>query len=92
MAVELAGTGVHVGVLSPGPIDTEIWDNTGTAYGGKLYSPLVVARACARMIEREQVHVTVPRRFGMVGAMYPLVGRPMRWGLRRYAQGHVADR
>jgi short-subunit dehydrogenase len=86
MAIELAGTGVHVGVLSPGPIDTEIWTDTGTEYGGKLYSPEVVARAAVRMIEREQVHVTSPRHFGAVGAVYPLVGRPMRWGLRRFAK------
>ena len=26
LAIDLAGTGVHVGVLSPGPIDTPIWD------------------------------------------------------------------
>jgi 3-hydroxy acid dehydrogenase/malonic semialdehyde reductase len=85
LAVDLAGRGVHVGVLSPGPIDTEIWTHTGTEYKGKLYPPTVVAEAACTMIEREQVHVTVPRRFGAVGAMYPLVGRPMRWGLRRYA-------
>ena len=86
VAVDLAGTGVHVGVLSPGPIDTEIWNATGTEYGGKLYSPEVVARAAVRMIEREQVHVTSPRHFGAVGAVYPLAGRPMRWGLRRFAK------
>src|SRR5947209_8074756 len=28
---------------------------------------------------------TVPRRYGLVGALYPILGRPMRWGLRRYA-------
>jgi short-subunit dehydrogenase len=92
LAVDLAGTGVHVGVLSPGPIDTEIWHHTGTEYRGKLYSPLVVARACARMIEREQIHITVPRRFGAVGALYPLLGRQMRWGLRRYAQSDAAQK
>ena len=85
LAVELHGTGVHVGVLSPGPIDTEIWDHTTTEYGGKLYPPEVVGAGVVRMIERELTHLTVPRRFGAVGAMYPLVGRPMRWGLRNYA-------
>lgn len=84
LAVELARTGVHVGVLSPGPIDTEIWEQTGTAYRGRLYSPVVVGIAAARMIERRQVHVTIPRRFGSVAAVYPLTGRAMRWGLRRF--------
>jgi short-subunit dehydrogenase len=85
LAVELHGTGVHVGVLSPGPIDTEIWDHTGNEYSGKLYPATVVADAVVRMIEKGVVHQTVPRRFGLVSAVYPLVGRPFRWGLRRYA-------
>ncbi len=86
LAVDLHGTGVHVGVVSPGPVDTEIWDTEGSqGYDGKLYSPEVVAKAVVRAIEREVTHVTVPRRFGAVGALYPLLGRPMRWGLRRYA-------
>jgi short-subunit dehydrogenase len=88
LAIDLADTGVHVGVLSPGPIDTEIWYGDTAGYGGKLYAPEVVARATARMIERGQIHMTVPRHFGAVGVLYPLVGRPMRWGLRRYAAKH----
>ena len=93
LAVDLARTGVHVGVLSPGPIDTEIWEQTGTEYRGRLYSPVVVGIAAARMIERGQVHVTIPRRFGSVAAFYPLTGRAMRWGLRRFgdAAGHAGD-
>ena len=86
LAVDLHGTGVHVGVLSPGPIATEIWDTHNTAhYGGKLYPPTIVADALVRMVERGITHVTVPRRFGAVGALYPLAGAPMRWGLRRYS-------
>lgn len=85
VAIELHGTGVHIGVLSPGPIDTEIWDHGDGDYNGKLYPPTVVADGVVRMIEREMTHLTVPRRFGAVGAMYPLVARPMRWGLRKYA-------
>jgi short-subunit dehydrogenase len=85
LAVELHDKGVHVGVLSPGPIDTEIWEHTGNEYSGKLYPASVVADGVVRMIEKGLVHLTVPRRFGAVGAMYPLVGRPLRWGLRRYA-------
>jgi short-subunit dehydrogenase len=85
LAVDLAGTGVHVGVLSPGPIDTEIWSlDEELAYTGKLYPPEVVARGVAKMIERRLTHLTVPRRYGAVGALYPILGRPMRWGMRRY--------
>jgi short-subunit dehydrogenase len=88
LAVDLAGTGVHFGVLSPGPIDTEMWSAEAVGYKGKLYSPDFVAQAVVRMIEREITHQTVPRRYGAVGATYPIVGRPMRWGLRRYAASH----
>ena len=91
LAVELHDKGVHVGVLSPGPIDTEIWSHTTTQYDGKLYPPTIVGDAVVRMIEREQTHVTVPRRFGAVSALYPLVGRPMRWGLRKFGDRHAAD-
>jgi hypothetical protein len=44
----------------------------------------------AKAIERELVHLTVPRRFGAVGALYPLLGGPMRWGMRRY-EARTAD-
>jgi short-subunit dehydrogenase len=85
LAIDLHGTGVHVGVLSPGPIDTEIWAHTGHDYNGKLYPASRVADAVVQMIERGTVHATVPRRFGAVSALYPLMSRPMRWGVRRYA-------
>jgi short-subunit dehydrogenase len=85
LAVDLHGTGVHVGVLSPGPIDTEIWSlDEELSYTGKLFSPDVVADGVVRMVERRLTHRTVPRRYGAVGALYPLLGRPMRWGLRQY--------
>jgi short-subunit dehydrogenase len=85
LSIDLHGTGVHVGVVSPGPIDTEIWSlDEELSYKGKLYPPETVAKGVARLIERELTHITVPRRYGAPGAMYPLAGRPMRWGLRKY--------
>ena len=94
LAIDLHGTGVHVGVVSPGPIATEIWDKDAepATYEGKLYPPELVAEAVAESIERERVHLTVPRRFGVVGALYPILQRPMRWGLRRFEErGHAPD-
>ena len=85
LAVDLYGTGVHVGVLSPGPIRTEIWTDADS-YHGKLYPPEVVAEGVERMIRRRLIHLTVPRQYGMVGALYPLLGRPMRFGLRQYGK------
>jgi short-subunit dehydrogenase len=85
LAVDLHGTGVHAGVMSPGPIDTEIWDRdeTPSSYNGRKYPAQIIADGVARMIERQQVHVTVPRRYGSVGALYglPLAGRALRRGL-----------
>jgi short-subunit dehydrogenase len=86
LTVDLHGTGVHVGVVSPGPIATEIWekDEFAASYTGKLYPPAVVADAVVKVVERRLTHVTVPRRFGLPPILYPMLGRPMRWGLRRY--------
>jgi short-subunit dehydrogenase len=85
LAVDLAGTGVHVGVLSPGPIDTPIWSlDEELAYTGKLYPPETVAHGVVQIIDRRLTHLTVPRRYGAMRALYPLFGRPLRWGIRRY--------
>jgi short-subunit dehydrogenase len=85
LSIDLHGTGVHVGVVSPGPIDTEIWSlDEELSYKGKLFPASVVAGGIVKVIERELTHITVPRRYGAPGAMYPLAGRPMRWGLRKY--------
>ena len=86
--VELHGTGVHVGVVSPGPIATEIWekDEFAASYRGMRNSPTVVAAAVVKILERRGAHMTVPRRFGLPPILYSILGRPMRWGLRRYDQ------
>ena len=85
LGVDLHGTGVHIGVLSPGPIDTEIWDNddTPSSYKGRKYPPQIVAAAVVKMIRKELVQLTVPRRFGAMGPLYslPIVGRAVRRGL-----------
>lgn len=88
LAVDLAGTGVHVGTLSPGPIDTPIWDagEAPSSYAGRKHPPERVARGIARMIEREIVQLTVPRRFGAMTPMYALpgLGRAVRRGVVQF--------
>jgi len=88
LAVDLHDSGVHIGVLAPGPIDTEIWekDETPSVYEGKLYPPKVVAEGVVSMIRHRRVQMTVPRLYGAVGAVYPLMGRPLRWGLRKFEE------
>jgi short-subunit dehydrogenase len=86
LAVELAGTGVHVGVVSPGPIDTEMAPGADE-YKGKLYPPSVVADAIVAGVEKERVHQTAPRKFGAASAMYPIMGGPFRWGIRKFTGG-----
>jgi short-subunit dehydrogenase len=88
LAVDLHDSGVHVGVLSPGPIDTEIWDKDEipSVYDGKLYPPKVVADGVVTMVRHRRTHMTVPRQYGAVGAVYPMLGKPMRWGLRKFEE------
>ena len=91
LAVDLGGSGVHAGVVSPGPIDTEIWSHDEEqSYAGRLFPPEVVASAVARMIDKGTTHVTVPRRYGAAGMLYPVLGRPMRWGMRRFEERTAA--
>jgi NAD(P)-dependent dehydrogenase (short-subunit alcohol dehydrogenase family) len=82
--VELAGSGVHVGVVSPGPIDTDMAPGADE-YKGRLYPPSVVADAIVASIEKGTVHRTAPRKFGAASAMYPVLGGPFRWGIRRFS-------
>jgi short-subunit dehydrogenase len=86
LSVELAGTGVHVGVVSPGPIDTEMAPGADE-YKMKLYPPSVVADAIISAVQKERVHQTAPRKFGAPAAMYPLLGGPFRWGIRKFTAG-----
>jgi short-subunit dehydrogenase len=90
LATELAGTGVRVAAVSPGPIDTEIWDHVGRDYAGRLFPAALVAAAVVDAVERGRTQVTVPRRYGVPAALYPLAGAAVRLGVRRFARGRRA--
>jgi len=60
---DLAGSGIHVAIVNPGPIDTEIWKKTDepTRYSGRLHPPELVADAILDAVRRRVHERTVPR-------------------------------
>ena len=61
---ELYGSNIHVALVHPGPIDTEIWDKGEhpDGYTGRKFPPSIVADAILDAIERRRHEITVPRR------------------------------
>jgi short-subunit dehydrogenase len=60
---DLAASGIHVALVTPGPIDTEIWEHgPASAYRGRRHPPRLVADAILDAVERRRHEVTVPRR------------------------------
>lgn len=86
LAIELAGTGVTVGEVSPGPIETEIWEHVGWRYRGRMFPPEQVAAAVVSAVTDGRVHATVPARFGLPPMLYAIAAAPVRWGLERFGE------
>lgn len=65
---DLAGSNIHVAVINPGPIDTEIWlkEDEPVAYQGRKYPPELVANAVFEVIEKRRFEVTIPKRNAML--------------------------
>jgi short-subunit dehydrogenase len=61
---DLEGSNIHVGLVHPGPIDTEIWDKEDepVAYDGKKHSPDLVVDGIFEVIEQRRREITIPRR------------------------------
>jgi short-subunit dehydrogenase len=65
---DLAGSNIHVALINPGPIDTEIWlkEDEPVAYNGRKYPPQIVTDAIFEAIEEKRFEVTVPRHNPML--------------------------
>ncbi len=60
---DLVGSNIHVALVNPGPIDTEIWEKEDEppTYKGQKYPPEIVVDAIFAAIEKRIYEVTVPR-------------------------------
>src|SRR5215470_2011679 len=65
---DLAGSNIHVAIVNPGPIDTEIWEKEDEppAYHGRKYPPEIVTDAIFEAIEKRRYEITVPKRNPML--------------------------
>ena len=86
--LDLAGSKIHVALVRPGPIDTEIWDKRQqqSGYRGKRWPAHDVAEAVLEAIESSQHEVMVPRRNpGLIVASWLRRIAPglLRWSLAR---------
>jgi short-subunit dehydrogenase len=65
---DLAGSNIHVAIVNPGPIDTEIWEKEDEppTYSGRKHPPEIVTEAIFEAIERRRHEITVPRRSPML--------------------------
>jgi short-subunit dehydrogenase len=61
---DLRGSGIHVALVHPGPIETEIWDKgeQPNRFRGKKYPPELVADAILEAVDRKRHEIVVPRR------------------------------
>jgi short-subunit dehydrogenase len=61
---DLLGSNIHVALVNPGPIDTEIWEkqDEAPAYSGPKYPQRLVVDAIFEAIEKRRHELTVPRR------------------------------
>lgn len=61
---DLKGSNIHVALINPGPIDTEIWlkEDEPPAYDGKKHPPEIVTSAIFEAIDKRRYEITIPRR------------------------------
>jgi short-subunit dehydrogenase len=85
---DLDGSNIHVALINPGPIDTEIWlkEDEPPAFQGYKYPPSIVTDAIFDAIENRRFEMTVPRRNPMLmtaRALRLLSPSLLRLGMKR---------
>jgi len=85
---DLAGSDVHVGLVIPGAIDTEMWEKEDEppGFSGKKHPPEIVVRAILRVIEECKHELMAPARDpGLVtaGLLRRLAPGVLRAGMAR---------
>lgn len=91
MAEEVRGTDIHIGAVSPGPIDTgfimsDIDGVTDLTFSQPMSTAREVAEAVASVTAGEKVEIKMPRSSGIlgdVGYLFPAVKRWLRPMLER---------
>ena len=81
---DLKGSNIHVALINPGPIDTEIWlkEDEPPTYNGKKYPPEIVTDAIFEAIEKRRYEMTIPKRNPML--MTARLLRLLAPGMLRY--------
>jgi short-subunit dehydrogenase len=82
---DLHGSGVHVAIVNPGAIETEIWGKLDTppAFSGRKHPPQIAVDAIVACAERRSHERTVPR--GSLGLFSARLLRVIAPGLLRRA-------
>ena len=85
---DLSGSKIHVALINPGAIDTEIWDKLEepTAYRGRKHPPSIVVDAIFEAIEKRRFERVVPKRNpGLIAASFlrRFFPRVLRLGMER---------
>jgi short-subunit dehydrogenase len=87
--IDLVGSNIHVGIVNPGAIDTEIWnkEDEPIASPGRKYPPSVVVDAIFEAIEKRRYEIMAPKRdLQLVAARFLrlVCPRMLRLGMARH--------
>jgi short-subunit dehydrogenase len=86
LRTEVSGTGVHVSVVDPGPVDTEFFARRGRPLTARSPKPVpagAVADAIIAAVERRRVETFVPRWLGIAYVAKTMLPAAYRAGTAR---------